>query len=128
MVTTLRFRRVRRWYRSSNTATSPMNVWLLALGILITHSGTVAVGLVLIASTAATAWWLSPISRRFGLPSLVAPTVAVAALVASPLFASTVGMETFLGVAMLTGVARYALDGHRVGDRHTLRGRDPDPT
>lgn len=101
-------------FRSSNTATSPLNVWLLALGILITRSGTVAVGLVLVASTAATAGWLSTISRRVGLPPLVAPTVAVATVVTSPLFASTIGMETFLGIAVLTGVARYALDGRRV--------------
>ena len=100
-------------YRGSNTATSPMNVWLLALGILVTRSGTVAVGLVLVASTAATAGWMSTISRRVGLPPLVAPTIAAATLVTSPLFASTVGMETFLSIAVLTGVARYAIDGGR---------------
>lgn len=101
-------------FRSSNTATSPLNVWLLAVGIFVTRSGIVAVGLVLVASTAAIAGWMSTISRRVDLPPLVAPTVAVTVLVTSPLFASTVGMETFLSIAVLTGVARYALDGRLI--------------
>ncbi|WP_236791862.1 hypothetical protein [Amycolatopsis sp. GM8] len=101
-------------YRTSNTATSPLNVWLIALGILITGSGTVGVGLVLVGSTTATAVWLSAVARRAGLSPLVLPALAVGMLVTSPLFASTIGMETFLSIAVLTGVARYAMAGRPV--------------
>ena len=101
-------------YQTSNTATSPLNVWGIAIGILLTGSGTIGVGLVLVASTTATAGWLSVIARRVGLPTVVLPAVAVALLVTSPLFASTLGMETFLSIAVLVGVARYAVAGRRV--------------
>jgi hypothetical protein len=54
------------------------------------------------------------IARRVGLPTVALPAVAVALLVTSPLFASTLGMETFLSIAVLVGVARYAVAGRTV--------------
>lgn len=97
-------------FRTANTATSPLNVWLLALGTLVTGRPIVALGLVLVTSTAVTAGWLSTIAARVGVGRWLLPGVAVGLLVVSPLFASTVGMETYLGVAVLVGVARFALD------------------
>jgi hypothetical protein len=97
-------------FRTANTATSPLNVWLLALGTLVTGRPIVALGLVLIASIAVTAGWLSTIAARVGVGRWLLPGVAVGLLVVSPLFASTVGLETYLGVAVLVGVARFALD------------------
>jgi hypothetical protein len=97
-------------FRTANTATSPLNVWLLALGTLVTGRPIVALGLVLIMSTAMTAGWLSTIAARVGVGRWLLPGVAVGLLVVNPLFASTVGMETYLGVAVLVGVARFALD------------------
>lgn len=97
-------------FRVANTATSPLNVWLLALGTLVTGRPIVALGLVLITSTAVTAGWLSTIAARVGAGRWLLPGVAVGLLVVSPLLASTVGMETYLGVAVLVGVARFAVD------------------
>lgn len=101
-------------FRTANTATSPLNVWLLALGTFVTRQPVVALGLVLIASTAATAAWLGVIGRRVGVSPFVLAGLATGLLVSSPLFASTVGMETFLGVAVLVGVARYTVDDRTV--------------
>ena len=98
-------------FRTANTATSPLNVWLLALGTVVTHRPVVAIGLVLIASIAATAGFLSTIAARVDVGRWLLPGLGVGLLVVNPLFASTVGMETYLGLAVLVGVARYALDG-----------------
>jgi hypothetical protein len=101
-------------FRTANTATSPLNVWLLALGTLVTRRPVVALGLVLVASTAVTAGWLSTIAARVGVGRWLLPALGLGLLVVNPLFASTVGMEIWLGVAVLVGVGRYALDGRSV--------------
>lgn len=101
-------------FRTANTATSPLNVWLLALGTLVTRRPVVAVGLVLIASTTVTAGWLSTIAARIGVDRWLLSGLGVGLLVVNPLFASTVGMETYLGAAVLVGVARFAVDGRLV--------------
>ena len=97
-------------FRDSNTATSPLNVWLLAAGN--------------------PRHWRPPRRRRGsraralhrpgrGLGGRTRPRAAdrrrsvvaglvVGLLVTSPIFASVVGMESFLGAALMVGVARYA--------------------
>jgi len=101
-------------FRTANTATSPLNVWLLALGTLVTRRPVVALGLVLVASTAVAAGWLSIIAARVDVGRWLLPGLGIGLLVVNPLFASTVGMESWLGVAVLVGVARWALDGRLV--------------
>ncbi|WP_433784836.1 hypothetical protein ACQPX6_01030 [Actinomycetospora sp. CA-101289] len=101
-------------FRDANSATSPLNVWLLIGGILVSGRPVVAVGLVLVATTALTAVWAAQLGRSVGVrPPLVAG-LTVGLLVTSPIFASVVGMESFLVAATLVGVARYAADRRAV--------------
>ncbi|MEJ2886718.1 hypothetical protein [Actinomycetospora aeridis] len=96
-------------FRDANSATSPLNVWLLAAGTLLTGRPVVAVGLVLVLTTATTAVWaagLAQVVRR--RPTVVAGLV-VGLVVTSPIFASVVGMEAFLAAALLVGVPRYGV-------------------
>lgn len=108
-------------FRDANAATSPLNVWLLAAGIVVTGRPVVAVGLVLMASTAAIAVWSSSLAALFGLRRWVLPTVLLGLLLTSPFFTSTVGMEAFLGAALVLGVLRYAAAG-RAGIAGVLTG------
>lgn len=94
--------------RPSNTATSPLNVALLAGGIFATGRPVLAVGLVLVVSLALVGWWSAQLARALAV-SDVAPYLLLGLLVSSPLLVSTVGMETYLGAAVLIGVARYAV-------------------
>jgi hypothetical protein len=96
-------------FRDANTATSPLNVWLLAGGILATGRPVVAVGIVLVLTTAALAVWAAGLAEELGLRRPVVAGLVVGLIVTSPIFASVVGMESFLGAATLVGVARYAV-------------------
>ncbi len=96
-------------FRDSNTATSPLNVWLLAAGILATGGRpVVAAGLVLVLSTALAGGWSAGLADALGRRRSVVVGLVVGLLVTSPIFASVVGMESFLGAALMVGVARYA--------------------
>lgn len=88
----------------TNTATSPLNVWLLAGLIALTGHAFWAAAAVLAASLGAVAMWL----RHIGGP--LVSLLGTAAIATSPLLASAVGMETVLAVAVLVGVVRYAAD------------------
>ncbi|WP_018331711.1 hypothetical protein [Actinomycetospora chiangmaiensis] len=97
-------------FRDSNSATSPLNVWLLAAGIVVTGRPVVAVGLVLVLATALLGLWAAELAGRLGVRRPVLVALVVGLTVTSPVFASVVGMESFLGAALLLGVARYAAD------------------
>jgi hypothetical protein len=96
-------------FRDANTATSPLNVWLLAGGLLATGRAAVAVGIVLVLTTAALAVWTAGLAAELGLRRPVVAGLVVGLIVTSPIFASVVGMESFLVAATLVGVARYAV-------------------
>lgn len=89
----------------SNTATSPLNVWLLAGLILITGQAFVAAGTVLVACLAACAVWL------YGLGGRWATVLGVALLASAPVLTSAIGLETYLAATVLLGLARYGADG-----------------
>lgn len=95
-------------FRDANSATSPLNVWLLAAGIVVTGRPAVSVGLVLMASTAALGVWSAQLAATLGVRRRVLVGLVVGLTLTSPIFASIVGMESFLGAALLLGVARYA--------------------
>lgn len=99
--------------RPSNTATSPLNVWLLAAGTWVTGRPVVAVGLSLVVTLAATGWWTDGLRRALEV-SRALPYLLLGLLACSPLLVSTVGLETYLGAAVLVGVARYAAGGRAV--------------
>lgn len=93
----------------SNTATSPLNVWLLAaLHLLTGGRAFVAAALLLMASLAGTAMGL----RRLGGPA--AAVLGPALLASSPVLTSSIGLETYLCAAVLVGLVRYAADGRWV--------------
>jgi hypothetical protein len=95
-------------FRDANSATSPLNVWLLAGGILVTGRPVVAAGLVLVLTTAAMAVWAAQLAGDLGLRRAVVGVLTVGLVVSSPIFASVVGMESFLVAALLVAVVRYA--------------------
>lgn len=94
--------------RTANTATSPLNVWLLAAGLLATGRPVLAVGAVLVTAFGAIGFWGAEIAHRVGA-SRGLPYLLVGLLATSPLLVSTVGMETYLGAAVLIGLASYAV-------------------
>lgn len=94
-------------FRDANSATSPLNVWLLAAGIVVTGRPAVAAGLVLVLTTAATAVWAAGLAGQLGLRRPVVAVLTVGLIVTSPIFAAVVGMESFLVAALLVAVARY---------------------
>ena len=95
----------------ANTATSPLNVVLLAAITVVVRAPVLAVGLLLMATMAASAVWLLRIAEMTGLSRRLLPTLGVGLLLSSPLLASTVGLETYLCVALFIGLVRYALAG-----------------
>lgn len=96
---------------TANTATSPLNVILLAAIIAVVRAPVLAVGLLLMATMAASAVWLLRIAELTGLSRRLLPPLGVGLLLSSPLLASTVGLETYLCVALFIGLVRYALAG-----------------
>ncbi|MFN2477762.1 MAG: hypothetical protein ABR615_01105 [Pseudonocardiaceae bacterium] len=84
----------------SNTATSPLNVLLLAGLIVLSGAPVVSVGLLLIASLAVAGAGLSMSCARLGYSQWIA-AVTVSLLVVNPLLISTIGLETYLGLALI---------------------------
>ncbi|MCF7547621.1 hypothetical protein [Pseudonocardia sp. WMMC193] len=95
----------------SNTATSPLYVLVLAAVAVFVRSPLVALGIVLAASTAVISLALTAVARRSGWAWWAGP-LAVALLVSSPLMAATVGLESFLLLALLAALL-WALQGQR---------------
>jgi hypothetical protein len=98
---------------TSNTATSPLNVWLLAAGIVATGRPVLAMGALLVVTLAAVGWWGARLGGTLGL-SRILPVALVGLLATSPLLVANVGLETYLGATLLVGVARYAVAGRPV--------------
>lgn len=94
--------------QTSNTATSPLNVWLLAGVTALVRQPVVAAGVLLMANTAATAVWSARTASLLGL-SAALPALTVAGLLANPLLASTVGLETFLAASLIVGLSYCAV-------------------
>ncbi|MGH3914937.1 MAG: hypothetical protein ACRDTC_16245 [Pseudonocardiaceae bacterium] len=99
--------------QTSNTATSPLNVLLLAGITALVRHPLVAVAVVLALTAAATAVWSARMARYAGL-SWVMPVLTVVALLANPLLMSTIGLETLTGAGLVVGLAYYALVGRPV--------------
>ncbi|MDQ3760636.1 MAG: hypothetical protein M3460_02760 [Actinomycetota bacterium] len=87
----------------SNTATSPLNVLLLAGLIVLSGAPVVSVGILLIASLAVTGAALSVICARLGWSHWLA-AIAVSLLAVNPLLISTIGLETYLGIALIAAL------------------------
>ena len=105
---------------TANTATSPLNIILLAVVTRLVGLVTgdlrpvVALGVVTVALSAAMTVWAARIARRIGIPG--AWSLAVLALVfANPFLNSALGLEVLLVAALLVGLTAQAVRGSRVG-------------
>lgn len=94
---------------TSNSATSVLNVLLLAAIIAVIGQPVVAVGVLLMATMATAAWWATRIAEDTHLPIRAFPAAVVGLLMVNPVLVSTIGLETYLGMTLVIGVARYAL-------------------
>lgn len=95
---------------TANTATSPLAVGLLAAVTALVREPVVAVGVVLMATLAATGVWAGRTARLLGLSRLL-PVLTVGLLVVNPLLVSTIGLETYLGAALVVGLGYYSAAG-----------------
>jgi hypothetical protein len=103
----------------SNTATSPLNVIMLAVATWISAvtgalRPVVGLGILTVALSAAMSVWAAQISRRINVSA--AWSLAVLAVVyANPFVNSALGLEVVPIAAFLTGLTAQAVSGRRVG-------------
>ncbi|RBY91783.1 hypothetical protein DQ244_10890 [Blastococcus sp. TBT05-19] len=104
---------------TTNTATSPLNVVLLALATALVRVVTgelrpvVGLGLLTVVLSAAMSLWAARAARGLGISP--AWSLAVLALVfANPFVNSSIGMEVLLTAALMTGLLDEAVRGRRV--------------
>ncbi len=106
--------------QTSNTATSPLNVLLLAAITLVVRDAVVAAGVLFVLCQVGLALGLRRWGRERGLGPAFAP-LAVVTLLVNPLLVSSVGLEMALGASILvwlavfTGERRYWAAGAMVG-------------
>jgi hypothetical protein len=87
----------------ANTATSPLNVLLLAGLIALTGAPVVSTGILFILTLGVTGGALAVIATRLGRSPWLA-AIAVSLLVVNPLLISTIGLETYLGIALIAAL------------------------
>jgi len=94
---------------TANTATSPLNVLLLTLMSLITGSDLGAVVWITVVELLILAQFLRGIGNRLGLPLF--GWLAFVSLVVNPWLISTLGLESFLLVTLMTGALYFLVAG-----------------
>jgi hypothetical protein len=87
----------------ANTATSPLQVLLLAGITVVVRDAVVAAGLLTALALAAVGWSVHRLGRAVDAPAASYLTVAV--LGTSPLLVSTIGLETYVALALLAPAA-----------------------
>lgn len=92
----------------ANTATSPLNVLLLAGLIVASGAPVFSAGILLVATLAATGAALSVICTRLGRSQWLAG-IAVGLLAVNPLLISTIGLETYLALALIAALGAAVL-------------------
>jgi hypothetical protein len=98
---------------TANTQTSPLNAWLLAAGTLLVDQPLLVACAAAVGCLAACGWLAVELARRVG----VAPAggwLAVGLIGTAPVLTSTIGLEAYLGAAVLLGLALAALGGRVV--------------
>ncbi len=103
---------------TANSATSPLNVMLLAAAaVLVRFDGAVhpvwGLAVVFVGSTAAFAWWWTRVAEALRLPPLV-PALGVALVLLNPFVLSATGLEVLLIPALLVGMLAEAVRGRPV--------------
>jgi hypothetical protein len=103
----------------SNSATSPLNVLLLALVTWLLSLGTgevrpvLGLGLLSVALSAASTVWAAQTARRLGVPGAWS-LAALAVVLANPFVNSALGLEVLPTAALLLGLTAQAVRGRRV--------------
>lgn len=99
----------------ANTATSPLQVLLLAAVTFVVRDAVVATGILTAILLGATALALRRVGRGLEAPAL--PWVGTALLATSPLLVSTIGLESYAAAALIAlgGAALVARNGWWVG-------------
>jgi hypothetical protein len=85
---------------TANTATSALNVLVLAVCTVITRRPVLAVGIVYVLSTVALEYGLRRAARTVGLPRWIG-LAAVAIVAVNPLLISSIGLEVALGAGLI---------------------------
>jgi hypothetical protein len=98
---------------TANSATSPLNVLLLAAITVVVRDPILAVGVLFVVTVVLTARWLAGLSDQLSL-SRATPWIGTALLLPSPLLLSTVGLESYLGIALFVGLLRYGAAGRPI--------------
>jgi hypothetical protein len=98
---------------TANTATSVLNVWVLALFTAITRRPVLALGIVYILSTLALEYGLRRVARTVGLPPWFA-LLAAAIVVLDPLLMSSIGLEVALGGGLIALLLASAVEDQPV--------------
>jgi hypothetical protein len=105
--------------QTANSATSPLNVLLLALSMRVvslltgTSRPVVALGLLTVVLGAALGWWLARSAAQLRL-SWLWPAAGVAVVLANPFVLSALGLEVVLLSALLAGLLAAGLRGRPV--------------
>ena len=99
--------------RVSNTATSPLNVLVLAAITLATRDPVAAAGVAQVAAAAATALLLGRVLAARGLPRWPA-LVAVVVTLLNPIVVSSTGLESALAVALIAALLAATVAGRAV--------------
>ncbi|HEY2059665.1 MAG TPA: hypothetical protein VGH57_14950 [Amycolatopsis sp.] len=94
---------------TANTATSPLNVLLLAAVTVLVRDPVTAAGVVFVAAQVVLVLGLRRLAARAGLPAAFTP-LAFGLLLVNPLLISSVGLEVVLGAAGSVWVMAYAAE------------------
>ncbi len=95
---------------TANTATSPLNVLLIALCTAITRDPPLALGIVFVLSTVALEFGLRTAARAVGLPGWLGLLATVLVSV-NPLLVSSIGLETALGGGLIALLLAASVTG-----------------
>jgi hypothetical protein len=95
---------------TANTQTSPLNAWLLAAGMVVVDQPVLVACGFAVACLAACGWLAVELARRVDVAS-AGGWLAVSVIGTSPVLTATIGLEAYLGAAVLMGLALAALGG-----------------
>jgi len=95
---------------TANIQTSPLNAWLLAAGMVVVDQPLLVACGFAVVCLAACGWLAVKLACRVDVPS-AGGWLAVSVIGTSPVLTPTIGLEAYLGAAVLLGLALAALGG-----------------
>jgi hypothetical protein len=100
-------------HQGANSATSPLNVLLIAAGTAVTRRPLLALGIVFVASSAVLAWTTARVAQRMRVP-LLGAVLAVALVLANAFVLSSTGLESILLAAIVGALLCCAVEGRPI--------------